>query len=138
MLVPKKVKHRKWQKGRGRNSGSNATRMTELAFGTFGLKATTASWINSKQIEAARRAMTRHVKRGGKVWIRLFPDKPITGKGSQATMGSGKGAPEYFVAIVKPGAIMFEMAGVTEELAKEAMRLAAHKLPVKTKFVVKQ
>jgi large subunit ribosomal protein L16 len=138
MLVPKKTKHRKWHKGRGRNRDSVATRTNSVDFGEFGLKATTASWINSRQIEAARRAMTRYVKRGGKIWIRIFPDKPITQKGSQATMGSGKGSPEYFVCVVKPGTVMFEMSGVEEEIAREAMRLASHKLPVKTKFVLKK
>ncbi|MBT4722960.1 50S ribosomal protein L16 [Candidatus Falkowbacteria bacterium] len=137
MLMPKKTKHRKWHKGRGRKKDSVATRITKVDFGEFALKATTPAWINSRQIEAARRAMTRYVKRGGKIWIRIFPDKPITQKGSQATMGSGKGSPEYFVAIVKPGTILFEIAGVSEELAREAMRLAAHKLPVKTRFIAK-
>ena len=135
--MPKKQKHRKWQKGRGRNKSLKATRTTELSFGQYGLKATTASWISSKQIEAARRAITRHVKRGGKLWIRIFPDKPVTAKGSQSVMGSGKGAPEYFVSVVKPGTIIFEIAGVTEEVAKESMRLAGHKLPVQIKFVSK-
>jgi len=135
--MPKKTKHRKWHKGRGLNKNSVATRMTNVDFGEFGLKATTASWINSRQIEAARRAMTRYIKRGGKIWIRIFPDKPITQKGSQATMGSGKGSPEYFVAVVKPGTVLFEMSGVAEEAAREAMRLASHKLPVKTRFIVK-
>ncbi|MBT5338268.1 50S ribosomal protein L16 [Candidatus Falkowbacteria bacterium] len=135
MLTPKKTKHRKWHKGRGRNRDTKASRATEVSFGQFGLKATTASWVSSRQIEAARRSITRYVKRGGKVWIRIFPDKPVTSKGSQATMGSGKGAPEYFVAVVRPGTVIFELAGVTEEIAKESMRLAGHKLPVKTKFV---
>lgn len=135
MLTPKKTKHRKWHKGRGRNRDTKASRTTEVSFGQFGLKATTASWVSSRQIEAARRSITRYVKRGGKVWIRIFPDKPVTSKGSQATMGSGKGSPEYFVSVVRPGTVIFELAGVTEEIAKEAMRLAGHKLPVKTKFV---
>ncbi len=138
MLTPKKVKHRKWHKGRGRTKTTPASRTINIDFGKYGLKAITESWISSRQIEAARRAMTRHIKRGGKIWIRIFPDKPITAKGSQATMGSGKGAPEYFVSVVRPGTIMFEMSGVTEELAREAMRLAGHKLPVKTKFIIKQ
>lgn len=137
MLMPKKTKHRKWQKGRGRNKVLKATRSLGVSFGQYGLKAMTGAWINSKQIEAARRAMTRHVKRGGKVWIRMFPDKPITNKGSQGVMGGGKGAPDYFVVVVKPGMVMFEMSGVTEEIAKEALRLASHKLPVKTRFVAK-
>ena len=138
MLVPKKVKHRKWHKGRGRDKDAKATRMLDVSFGQYGLKATTASWVNSRQIEAARRAITRHVKRGGKVWIRIFPDKPVTNKGSQSTMGSGKGSPDHFVAVVKPGTVMFEMDGVTEKIAKESLRLASYKLPVKTKFVTKQ
>lgn len=137
MLTPKKVKHRKWHKGRGRGRESLATRMVDISFGQFGLKAMTASWIDSRQIEAARRAITRHVKRGGKVWIRIFPDKPITSKGSQTTMGGGKGNPDKYVADVKPGTVMFEMDGVTETIAKEALRLASYKLPVKTKFIVK-
>jgi large subunit ribosomal protein L16 len=137
MLMPKKMKHRKWHKGRGRARGTAATRLLNISFGQYGLKATTSAWVTSRQIEAARRAMTRYIKRGGKIWIRLFPDKPITQKGSQATMGSGKGTPEYYVAVVKPGAVMFEMSGVEEDIAKEAMRLASHKLPVKTKFIVK-
>lgn len=138
MLLPKKVKYRKWQKGRGRNKALKAKGSTEVSFGEFGLKATTGSWIDSRQIEAARRAITRHIKRGGKVWIRIFPDKPITNKGSQAVMGGGKGAPEKFVAIVKPGTVIFELAGVPKDVAKESMRLAAHKLPVKSKFVTKK
>ncbi len=137
MLMPRKQKHRKWQKGRGRKGNSVATRNTEINFGEFGLKATTGAWISSKQIESARRAMTRYIKRGGKIWIKIFPDKPVTAKGAQATMGSGKGNPEYFVAVVKPGTVIFEMQGVAEDSAKEAMRLAGHKLPVKTKFIVK-
>jgi large subunit ribosomal protein L16 len=138
MLTPRKEKHRKWHKGKSRTKGLRATRTTNVTFGDFGLKATSESWINSRQIEAARRAITRYVKRGGKVWIRIFPDKPVTNKGSQATMGSGKGAPEYHVAVVRPGTVVFEIAGVTEETAREAMRLAAHKLPVTAKFVSKQ
>lgn len=138
MLTPKKEKHRKWHKGRGRNKNMKASRITSVDFGQYGLKATTESWISSKQIEAGRRAITRYVKRGGKVWIRIFPDKPVTSKGSQATMGSGKGSPDHHVAVVRPGTIVYEMAGVTEEVAKEAMRLAGHKLPVKTRFVTKQ
>jgi len=137
MLTPKKVKHRKWQKGRGRARDSVATRTIDVSFGQFGLKAMTAGWIDSRQIEAARRAITRHVKRGGKVWIRIFPDKPVSSKGSQTTMGGGKGGPEKYVAVVKPGTVMFEMDGVTEEIAKESLRLASHKLPVKTRFIVK-
>ena len=137
MLVPKKVQHRKWQKGRGRDKALNATRMTEVSFGDFGLKAVTAAWVTSQQIEAARRAITRFVKRGGKVWIRIFPDKPITKKPPETRMGSGKGDVAEFVATVRPGRILFEMGGVTEDIASEAMRLAAQKLPLKTKFIQK-
>lgn len=136
MLIPKKLKHRKWQKGRSRNKGV-ASRALNVSFGDYGLKATTHSWINSRQIEAARRAMTRYVKRTGKVWIRIFPDKPVTAKGEQSVMGSGKGALDHYVAVVKPGTVMFEIGGVTRENAEEALRLAAHKLPVQTKFVIK-
>jgi large subunit ribosomal protein L16 len=137
MLEPKKLKHRKWQKGRSLNKHLVATRTTNLDFGQFGLKATTEAWITSRQIEAARRALTHCIKRGGRVWIRIFPDKPITTKGTQSVMGSGKGAPDHFVAVVRPGMILFEMEGVTEEMAKEALRLASHKLPVLTRFVTK-
>jgi len=138
MLLPKKVKHRKWHKGRGRFRNAKAKGTTEVSFGEYGLKATTASWIDSRQIEAARRAITRYIKRGGKVWIRIFPDKPVTSKGSQAVMGSGKGAPEKYVSVVKPGTVIFEIAGVPEDIARESMRLAAHKLPVRAKFVSKK
>ena len=138
MLVPKKVKHRKWHKGRGRFRVKTATSLVHLDFGEFALKATSSGWVNSRQIEAARRSIVHYIKKGGKLWIRIFPDKPITSKGTHFTMGSGKGAPEYFVAIVKPGTVMFELSGVTREVAKEAMRLASHKLPVKTKFIVKK
>jgi len=134
MLVPKKVKHRKWHKGRMRG---RATSMTKLDFGSYGLKAMGRSWISSRQIESARRAMTRYVNKGGKIWIRIFPDKPVTMHGSEVPMGGGKGSVDHYVAIVKPGTIMFEMDGVEEKLAKEAMRLAAHKLSVKTKFITK-
>ena len=136
MLIPKKVKHRKWQKGRSRNKGT-ASRSLEVSFGDYGLKALTHSWINSRQIEAARRAMTRYIKRTGKVWIRIFPDKPVTAKGEQSVMGSGKGALDYYVVVVKPGTVMFEMGGVDQETATEALRLAGHKLPVKSKIVPK-
>jgi large subunit ribosomal protein L16 len=135
MLMPKKTKFRKQQKGRLRGE---ATRGAEIAFGQFGLKAETAERITSRQIESARRAMTRHVKRGGKIWIRIFPDTPITKKPAEVRMGSGKGSVDHYVAKVKAGRIMFEMDGVTEEVAKEAMRLAAHKLPVQTRFVVRE
>jgi large subunit ribosomal protein L16 len=134
MLVPKRVKYRKQQ--RGRRAGI-ATRGSRLAFGEYGLKAMEAAWVTNRQIEAARRAMTRYVKRGGKVWIRIFPDKPITSKPAETRMGKGKGAPEFWVAVVKPGRILFEMEGVTEAEAREAMRLAGHKLPLPTQFVAR-
>lgn len=132
MLMPKKVKWRKQQRGRMRGK---AQRGSYLSFGTYGLKALEPCWITSRQIEAARVAITRHVKRGGKLWIRIFPDKPVTVKPAETRMGKGKGAPEYWVAVVKPGRIMFELEGVSYAVAKEAMRLAAHKLPLKSKFV---
>ena len=132
MLMPKKVKHRRVMKGRMRGK---ATRGERLSFGDFGLKALDAGWITDRQIEAARIAMTRHVKRGGKIWIRLFPDKPITRKPAETRMGSGKGAPDHWVAVVKPGRVLYEIVGVDETLAREAMELAAQKLPIKTKFV---
>ena len=134
MLMPKRVKHRRVQ--RGRLTGK-ALRGNTISNGSFGLMATEPAWITSNQIEAARIAMTRYVKRGGKVWIKIFPDKPITEKPAETRMGSGKGSPEYWVAVVKPGRIMFEMDGITEEQAREAMRLASHKLPIKCKFVAK-
>lgn len=136
MLTPKKVKHRKWQKGRRRNKG-NATRGFNISFGSYALKAMDPAWLTSRQIEAARRAMTRYVQRGGKIWIRVFPDKPITKKGVEVPMGGGKGSVEHYVAPVKPGRIIFEMDGVPEEMAKEAMRKAGHKLPMKTKFITR-
>lgn len=136
MLTPKKVKHRKWQKGRRRGQGQE-TRGTELSFGSFGLKALDDCWLTSRQIEAARRAMTRHIQRGGKIWIRVFPDKPVTKKGIEVPMGGGKGSVDHYVMPIKPGRIIFEMDGVTEELAKEAMRKANHKLPVKTRFITR-
>jgi len=134
MLLPKRVKHRKVQRGTMRGE---ATGGTQVNFGDFGLKALEAEWITNRQIEAARIAMTRYMKRGGKVWITIFPDKPVTQKPAETRMGSGKGNPEKWVAVVKPGRIMFEIAGVSEEVAKEAMRLAAHKLPIKCKFVTR-
>jgi large subunit ribosomal protein L16 len=134
MLLPKRVKHRK--QFRGRMTGK-AQRGNTVTHGEFGLQALEPAWITNRQIEAARIAMTRYIKRGGKVWIKIFPDKPITAKPAETRMGSGKGSPEYWVAVVKPGRVMFEMDGVSEEVAKEAMRLAAHKLPIKTKFVTK-
>ena len=135
MLMPKRVKFRRVQRGRMKGK---ASRGNTLAYGKYGLVATEPAWISSVQIEAARIAMTRYIKRGGKVWIKIFPDKPITEKPAETRMGSGKGSPEYWVAVVKPGRIMFEMDGITEEQAKEAMRLASHKLPIKCKFVTKQ
>jgi large subunit ribosomal protein L16 len=134
MLMPKKVKHRKWHKGRGRNKRI-ATSKTSIAYGTFGLKALTGSWVTSRQIEAARRAMTREIKRGGKIWIRIFPDKPVTAKGSEMPMGKGKGAVDHYVAVVRPGTVMFEMGGINEELARRALELAGHKLPVLTRII---
>ena len=135
MLLPKRVKFRRVQ--RGRLTGT-ASRGNTVTYGQFGLQALEPAWITSNQIEAARIAMTRYVKRGGKVWIKIFPDKPITEKPAETRMGSGKGSPEYWVAVVKPGRVMFEMDGVSVEQAKEAMRLAANKLPIKCKFVVKE
>ena len=135
MLMPKKVKFRRVHRGRLKGK---AARGTTLAYGKYGLVATEPAWISSVQIEAARIAMTRYIKRGGKVWIKIFPDKPITEKPAETRMGSGKGAVEYWVAVVKPGRIMFEMDGVDVEVAREAMRLASHKLPIKTKFIVKE
>ena len=134
MLMPKRVKHRRVQRGRLKGK---ALRGNTVSNGSFGLMATEPAWITSNQIEAARIAMTRYVKRGGKVWIKIFPDKPITEKPAETRMGSGKGSPEYWVAVVKPGRIMFEMDGITEEQAREAMRLASHKLPIKCKIVKK-
>ena len=133
MLMPKKTKYRKRMKGRMRG---NETRGTEISFGSFAIKSMGTCWITSRQIEAARRAMTHFVKRGGKIWIRIFPDKPITQKGAEVPMGSGKGAVDHYAAVVKPGRILFEMDGVTADMAKEAMRRAAHKLPIKTKFII--
>jgi large subunit ribosomal protein L16 len=132
MLLPKRVKHRKQH--RGRRTGV-ATRGATIAFGQFGLQATEAAWMTNRQIEAARRAMTRHVRRGGQIWIRVFPDKPVTKKPAETRMGSGKGNPEGWVAVIKPGRVLFEMGGVTYEVAREAMRLAAAKLPLQTRFV---
>jgi large subunit ribosomal protein L16 len=132
MLSPKKVKFRKQQKGKMRGM---ARRGSSLNFGEFGLQATDCGFISSKQIEAARIAMTRHIKRGGKIWIRIFPDKPITKKPAEVRMGKGKGAPEGWVAVIKPGRILYEMSGVSKEMAREALRLAMHKLPVRTRFI---
>lgn len=132
MLVPKKVKHRKWQRGRSRGI---ETRGVTLAFGSFGLKAMEARWIDSRQIEAARRAMTRYVQRGGKIWIRIFPDKPITKRPPETTLGGGKGAPDHYVFPVRPGRILFEMDGVTDQIAREALRRAGAKLPMKVRVI---
>lgn len=134
MLMPKRVKYRRVQ--RGRMTG-RATRGNKITDGSYGLVALEPAWITSNQIEAARVAMTRYIKRGGKVWIKIFPDKPVTEKPAETRMGSGKGSPEYWVAVVKPGRVMFEMDGIAEEDAREAMRLASHKLPIKCKFVTK-
>jgi large subunit ribosomal protein L16 len=135
MLLPKRVKHRKVQKGRRRGK---AYRGSDLSFGQFGLQALEVGWITNRQIEAARIAINRHVKRGGKLWITIFPDKPLTTKPAETRMGKGKGNPEHWVAVVKPGRIMFEFEGVGEEVAREAMTLAAHKLPIKTRFVKRE
>ena len=134
MLMPKRVKYRKSQRGR---MAGKAKRGSTVAFGDFGLKALEPHWITSRQIEACRVALSRKMKRDGKVWIRIFPDKPVSKKPLETRMGKGKGAPEYWVAVIKPGRVMFEIEGVPEETAKEAMRLASHKLPVKTKFIVR-
>ena len=134
MLMPKRVKRRRVHRGRMKGK---ATRGTKITYGEHGIQALEPGWITSAQIEAARVAMTRYIKRGGQVWIKIFPDKPVTAKPAETRMGSGKGAPEYWVAVVKPGRVMFEIAGIPEETAKEAMRLAQHKLPIRTKFVSK-
>ncbi len=135
MLMPKRVKYRRVQRGRMKGV---ATRGNTISNGSYGLQALEPAWITSNQIEAARIAMTRYIKRGGQVWIKIFPDKPVTEKPAETRMGSGKGSPEYWVAVVKPGRVLFEMDGVTEDQAREAMRLAAHKLPLKCKFVKKE
>ena len=135
MLMPKRVKYRRVQRGRMKGV---ATRGTEVTYGEYGLMALEPGWIKSNQIEAARIAMTRYIKRGGQVWIKIFPDKPVTEKPAETRMGSGKGSPEYWVAVVKPGRVMFEIGGVDEETAREAIRLAGHKLPIKCKFVSKE
>ena len=135
MLLPKRVKHRRQQRGRLKGT---ATRGNTVTYGEYGLQALEPCWITSNQIEAARIAMTRYIKRGGQVWIKIFPDKPYTSQPAETRMGSGKGSPEYWVAVVKPGRVMFEIGGVSEELAREAMRLAMHKLPIKCKFVTKE
>ena len=135
MLMPKRVKYRRVQRGRLKGKASRGNTIT---YGNYGLVALEPAWITSNQIEAARIAMTRYIRRGGKVWIKIFPDKPITEKPAETRMGSGKGSPEYWVAVVEPGRVMFEMDGVAPEVAKEAMRLASHKLPIKCKFVMKE
>src|SRR5437867_11548839 len=134
MLMPKKVKHRKQMRGRMKGV---ANRGSAISFGEYGLKSLEAAWITDRQIEAARIAMTRHIKRGGKIWIRMFPDKPVTKKPAETRMGKGKGGPEYWVAVVRPGLILYEMDGVDESVAREAMRLASHKLPIATRFLAK-
>jgi len=134
MLMPKKTKFRKSQKN---PQTGKSTRGNDIAFGRYGLKAVDTAWLTSRQIEAARRAMTRSVKRGGKIWIRVFPDKPVTKKPNEVGMGKGKGSPDHFVYVVKPGRIIFEMDGIAQDVAKEAMRLASHKLPMRTKIIVK-
>ncbi len=135
MLLPKRVKHRKVQRGRMKGVASRGNVVT---YGEYGLQAAECGWINSNQIEAARIAMTRCIKRGGKVWIKIFPDKPVTKKPAETRMGSGKGSPEYWVAVVKPGRVLFEISGVTEELAREALRLAMHKLSIKCKIIARE
>lgn len=132
MLLPKKVKHRKWQK---RSQVNTDTRGTTVAFGAFGLKALEERWIKSNQIESARRAMTKFIEKSGKIWIRVFPDRPVTKKGTEVPMGGGKGTPDHYVAAVRPGRMLFELDGVSENIAQEAFRRAAHKLPLKTKFI---
>ncbi|CAA9261276.1 LSU ribosomal protein L16p (L10e) [uncultured Coleofasciculus sp.] len=135
MLSPRRTKFRKQQRGR---MGGVATRGSHLNFGEFALQAIEPSWITARQIEAGRRAMTRYIRRGGKIWIRIFPDKPVTMRAAETRMGSGKGSPEFWVAVVKPGRILYEISGVSEEIAREAMRLAANKLPIKTKFITRE
>lgn len=135
MLIPKRVKHRKQHRGR---MAGKATKGNFIAYGEYGLQAIECGWITSRQIEAARVAMTRYMKRGGQVWIKIFPHKPITEKPAETRMGSGKGSPEYWVAVVKPGRVMFEVGGISEEIAREALRLAMHKLPVKCKFIKRE
>ena len=135
MLAPKRLKYRKTQRGR---MAGKATRGAKVSFGEYGLKSLEPCWLTSRQIEAARVAITRHVKRGGKVWIRIFPDKPVTAKPAETRMGKGKGAPEFWVAVIKPGRILFEIEGVNEALAREAMQLASHKLPCQTRFVIRE
>lgn len=134
MLLPKKVKHRKWHRPRRLNKGV-ASRLTTIAFGSFALRSVSHGWVTSRQIEACRRVLTRYVKRGGKIWIRVFPDRPVTRKGSEVPMGGGKGSPDHYVCTVKPGTVLFEMEGITPAQAKEALLASAYKLPVKTVFI---
>jgi large subunit ribosomal protein L16 len=134
MLAPKKVQHRKWHKGRSRKRDVSL-RGTEISFGAYGLKATSARWVSSRQIEAARRAIIRYLRKGGKMWIRVFPDKPVTKKGDETPMGGGKGSPDHYVSAVRPGRVLFEIDGIPEEMAKEAFRKASTKLPVSVKFI---
>lgn len=137
MLLPKKVQHRKWHKGRRKQKGV-ATRSERLDFGEYGLKSLSHGWVTSRQLEAARRVLTRYVRRGGKIWIRVFPDKPVTKKGNENTMGGGKGSPDHYVAVIKPGTVLFEMGGVLLTEAMEAITLAGHKLGLRAKFITKQ
>lgn len=137
MLIPRKVKHRKWHKGRGRNIRTASDKIS-LAFGPYGLKATTPTWLTSRQIEACRRVLTRYTRRGGKIWIRVFPDKPVTKKGNEVRMGGGKGAVDHYVAVVKPGTVIFEMDGIPEAKAKQALTDAAYKLPCQTSYITKE
>lgn len=138
MLLPKKVKHRKWQKGRSRWKARNEKRGSVLTFGSFGLKAMSSCWLTSRQIEASRRVITRCLHKGGKVWIRVFPDKPITKKGNEVPMGGGKGSVDHYVTVVRPGRIIFEVDGISETIAREAMRKVHHKLPMETKFMKRE
>jgi len=137
ILMPKKVKHRKWHKGRGRNRAGIETRATEVNFGSYGLKALDAKWLTARQLEAARRYIIRYMKKGGKIWLRVFPDKPVTAKGSEVGMGSGKGAVDHYVYAIKPGRMIFEIDGLKEDISKEALEGAGRKLPIRTKFVKK-
>jgi large subunit ribosomal protein L16 len=134
MLFPKKVKHRKWHKGRGRDKGV-ATRAKSLAFGEYGMKSVEEGWVTSRQLEAARRVLVRYIRKGGRIWIRVFPDKPVTKKGNEVPMGGGKGAPDHYIAVVKPGTLLFEMGGLSRENAADAIHMAGYKLGVETKFI---
>ena len=138
ILMPKKVKHRKWHKGRGRNRGAIESRATEINFGSFGLKSLGTKWITARQLEASRRYIMRYLKKGGKLWVRVFPDKPVTFKGAEVGMGGGKGAVDHYVYPIKPGRIIFELDGLKEEIAKEALEGAGVKLPIKTKFIKRE